>query len=310
MNGSTNLAELNGWKPPITKDVPLSSIAVDRGCQSRAVIDSETVDDYAESIRSGTEMPPAVVFYDGAQYWLAGGFHRREAHAKAGKPSMLCEVREGTRRDAVLFSVGANATHGLRRKSEDKRRAVLTLLADSEWSRWSNREIARACGVSEFLVRSLRDTAIKTQCAERTFVHRDGHTTKMLTGNIGRTAPKPEDFDPLLNEGCSDGLSEESSPPACTSGGWESFNAAVGECIEQLGQAKAKLYDVLGYDPKAKKFSTKWANGMSFLGTLGGIDQIASNLRNGLPAEWSPSPPGYLTTRQAKIKRAGKAVAR
>jgi hypothetical protein len=56
--------------------------------------------------------------------------------------------------DAVLFSVGANATHGLRRSNEDKRRAVKTLLAVAEWAAWPQVKIAEACGVSrEFVSR-------------------------------------------------------------------------------------------------------------------------------------------------------------
>jgi hypothetical protein len=52
--------------------------------------------------------------------------------------------------------VGANATHGLRRTNADKRRAALTLLQDEEWQRWSNREIARQCGVTHTFVAKLR----------------------------------------------------------------------------------------------------------------------------------------------------------
>jgi hypothetical protein len=52
--------------------------------------------------------------------------------------------------------VGANSTHGLRRTNADKRRAALTLLQDAEWQGWSNREIARQCGVTHAFVAKLR----------------------------------------------------------------------------------------------------------------------------------------------------------
>jgi DNA N-6-adenine-methyltransferase (Dam) len=52
--------------------------------------------------------------------------------------------------------LGTNATHGLRRTNADKRRAVETLLRDEEWSKWSNREIARKCFVSSDLVDRIR----------------------------------------------------------------------------------------------------------------------------------------------------------
>ncbi len=45
----------------------------------------------------------------------------------------------------------------LRRTNADKRRAVLVLLSDQEWSQWSNREIAKQCGVDEGLVRALKE---------------------------------------------------------------------------------------------------------------------------------------------------------
>lgn len=35
---------------------------------------------------------------------------------------MATEVLRGTKRDAILYSVGANSTHGLRRTNADKRR--------------------------------------------------------------------------------------------------------------------------------------------------------------------------------------------
>jgi hypothetical protein len=60
--------------------------------------------------------------------------------------------------DAVLFSCGANAAHGVPRTNEDKRRAVLKLVQDAEWAHWSDREIAKGCNVAHPLV---------AQCAQK-----------------------------------------------------------------------------------------------------------------------------------------------
>lgn len=68
------------------------------------------------------------------------------------------EVRKGTVRDAILFSVGVNDTHGKRRSNADKRAAVLTLLQDEEWGKWSNNAIRKVCGVSLDLVNRTRDS--------------------------------------------------------------------------------------------------------------------------------------------------------
>ena len=46
---------------------------------------------------------------------------------------------------ASAHTCGANAAHGFPRSNEDKRRAVLKLLNDAEWSHWSNCKIAKQC---------------------------------------------------------------------------------------------------------------------------------------------------------------------
>ena len=63
-----------------------------------------TVTDYAEALTAGAIFPPVVVFSDGSAFWLADGFHRLKAHREAGLAEIACEVRDGTQRDAVLYS--------------------------------------------------------------------------------------------------------------------------------------------------------------------------------------------------------------
>ncbi|MFC6197843.1 ParB N-terminal domain-containing protein [Ponticaulis profundi] len=164
----------------------ISDIRVNGGTQSRAAINKEVVADYAEAMRDGAQFPAIVVFYDGSSYWLADGFHRYEAFARAEKYEVPAEIHQGTQRDAILYSVGANAQHGLRRSSDDKRRAVQVLLNDPEWSSWSNREIARQCGVSDWLVRDLRNSLTASSRSEkRTYTTKHGTQAEMKTENIG-----------------------------------------------------------------------------------------------------------------------------
>jgi hypothetical protein len=47
-----------------------------------------------------------------------------------GLAKISADVREGSRRDAILYAVGANASHGLKRTNRDKRNAVRVLLKD------------------------------------------------------------------------------------------------------------------------------------------------------------------------------------
>lgn len=124
--------------------------------QSRAAIDWETVEDYAQEMRDGAAFPAIEVFHDGAKHWCWDGCHRIHAARQAEKPSIVALVVSGARRDAVLAAAGANPHHGLRRKPEDKRRSVRMLLEDEEWSQWTDREIARRCNVSHPFVSKIR----------------------------------------------------------------------------------------------------------------------------------------------------------
>lgn len=180
--------------------VAIASINMDGGTQPRAAIDFDVVEEYALALASGAAFPPVVVFFDGSTYWLADGFHRTHAHKVAERQSIECDVRQGTRRDAILFSVGANASHGMRRTNEDKRRAVLALLNDPEWAGWSDGEISRRCAVSQPFVSKLRPAPITPNVmsdrAERTYVNRYGSVSTMQTANIGaRPAPDRSVFD-------------------------------------------------------------------------------------------------------------------
>ena len=138
-----------------TESVPLDRIK-DPGAQMRVEMRAETVDDYAADMLDGAVFPPIVVFDDGTDLWLAEGYHRIEATRKVGHTEILADVRPGTARDAILYAVGANAAHGLRRTQADKRRAVERLLRDPEWSRWSDRKIAEAAKVDHKTVAAIR----------------------------------------------------------------------------------------------------------------------------------------------------------
>lgn len=145
--------------------LPLSSIRRDGGTQSRVTLQPLTAQEYADVI---DKLPPVIVYYDydpitmpEGNYWLADGFHRAKAHDLAGRTEIECEVRKGTQRDAILYSLSANENHGLRRNNADKRAAVLTILRDKEWSREfkSDRAIAEACSVSHTFVQNIRKEA-------------------------------------------------------------------------------------------------------------------------------------------------------
>lgn len=195
-------------------------IRIDGGTQPRAKVDETVVAEYAEAIRDGVKFPELVVFSDGADIWLADGFHRYHAFRAAGIEDIPVFIRNGTRRDAVLYSVGANAHHGLRRTNDDKRKAVQTLLADPEWAAWSDREIAKACNVTHPFVGSVRssletvssekpslETVSSEKPAGRAYKTKHGTTAQMDTDGVAesnkkRAKPKAEEpEEPADDEG-------------------------------------------------------------------------------------------------------------
>ena len=89
----------------------------------------------------------------------------------------------------MLYSVGANATHGLPRSNADKRRAVETLLRDDEWAQWSDSEIARRAAVSQPFVGKVRGEVAPTHNGYESPATRKGADGRTIhTANIGRRA--------------------------------------------------------------------------------------------------------------------------
>lgn len=164
-------------------------IRTDGGTQPRAATEQRTVTEYAEDMKAGAQFPPVVVYHDGKEHWLADGFHRVLAARVAGLKELEADVRMGTKRDALLHACGANSDHGMRRTNDDKRRAVLALLQDREWSKWSDREIARRCRVGHPLVAEVRAGLTGSSSSdERTYTTKHGTQATMDTGGIGRNA--------------------------------------------------------------------------------------------------------------------------
>ena len=108
------------------------SVRSDAGTQSRAWEDSETIDDYAEKMLAGLwdweRQPLPVVFYDGENYYPGDCHHRVKAAIKAEQDSICVDVREGSLRDAIVYSCQANTDHGIPLRPRDQRRRIEMLL--------------------------------------------------------------------------------------------------------------------------------------------------------------------------------------
>lgn len=170
----------------------LDQIIVDQKLNPRTEgLDFVIVSEYAEQMRAGDIFPPVIVVSDGSSFWLVDGFHRIAALRQAGITQTEAVVHTGDWRDAKLLSFSVNSEHGKRRTNADKRQAVIEMLQDEEWRKWSDREIARRCRVSHEFVRKLREEILTVNVDsenERTYVTKHGTISTMQTANIGKTA--------------------------------------------------------------------------------------------------------------------------
>lgn len=165
--------------------IAVSLLRRDGGTQIRAQISMDVAKDYAEAMGRGDKFPPVRARYDGTHYWLSDGFHRAMAAELIQQVAIDTEVSPGTRRDALLDAIGANASHGYRRTNADKRQAVLTLVSDEEWSKKSDRELARIAKVDPGMVGRLRPPPSVVEPQKRQ-VTRGGRTFEMNVALINR----------------------------------------------------------------------------------------------------------------------------
>lgn len=126
----------------------------------RAAMNQQAVNEYAEALKAGARFHPVVVFEDDhSQLLLSDGFHRIEAHIKAGFREITARIYPGDRVAALKHAFRANNKHGVRRTNADKRRAVEVALR--EFPELSTHEIASMTEVSQAFVsiysRKLRD---------------------------------------------------------------------------------------------------------------------------------------------------------
>lgn len=133
----------------------LDVLRLDGGTQARLAVNEETVDDYAEVLEQAEgdwPFAPIDVFHDGADYFVADGFHRTLAAVRLKRASVPCHVHRGTAKDAKIFGMTANDRHGLRMSRADKRACVLWLLDQGDMKR---EEVAAKAGVTRRTVQRI-----------------------------------------------------------------------------------------------------------------------------------------------------------
>lgn len=172
--------------------LPIDLIRIDGQTQARIKINEDAVDDYAEVIKdAGGDWPfdPIDVFFDGSNYFVADGFHRTLAAIRMKRASIPCRVHQGTAKDAKIFGMTANDTHGIRMTREDKRACVEWLL--DHGGSMTQDEIATKAGVTSRTVRNV--------VADRDPEKRKVSGSSKSSSNSAK-APKPSDADKLKKQ--------------------------------------------------------------------------------------------------------------
>lgn len=172
-----------------TYELAVNVIATDGGTQIRVNgLNEEQVANYVDALERHASFPPIDVFHDGTNFWLADGFHRLEAHKRAGREKIIARVEEGgSQREARLFAAGANSDNGLPRSRADRWHAVEVFLDDEKCQALSDREIARRARVSHTFVSKVRKS-------------REPNAGDDSGGNVATPEPKTADTEVVAKE--------------------------------------------------------------------------------------------------------------
>jgi len=182
------------------KKLKLSVIRTDGETQARVSLSQETIKRYADLMADGVEFTPVTVFYDGAEYWLADGFHRYFATKSNGELEIDADVKDGTVEDAILHSFSANGTHGLPRAPEDTRNIVSRILAHPKWKSWTDTTIAKHIHSSPSTVgrirRSLESEGKVDPKTEKKYIDKHGKESTIKAGKLGRKKKEKKEEEP------------------------------------------------------------------------------------------------------------------
>jgi hypothetical protein len=143
--------------------INISEITADSLIQPRETLNKEKLTEYGKILSNGEDLDPVDLCYDGSVYWLADGFHRLEVYRLASKTHIPADIRQGTRRDAILVGIERNVKHGLGLTLAERKNAARRLLLDSEWRVWSNRKIGRICGLNHETVSAIKNNLNSNQ---------------------------------------------------------------------------------------------------------------------------------------------------
>ncbi|HTI79469.1 MAG TPA: ParB N-terminal domain-containing protein [Acetobacteraceae bacterium] len=241
----------------------LNALTLDVELQPRAAIDRSVLENYVQLLVDGVRFPPVVVFREDNVLWLADGFHRWHAHKVIDADTINATIHDGTRRDALLYSLSANAKHGLQRGATDYTRAYeiacrngLVDPADSEavaallqcsgsWAEKLTAEVRRAAKVK----RDAEIIQLKSEGKSNREVSRETGWSEGTVRNVSaqkeHSAEITQSTSPLLTDRAKDKLRELESPEAQA---WSSVLRALRHINEQMPVDELYELRFVGFD--------------------------------------------------------------
>jgi hypothetical protein len=132
--------------------------------------------------------PPDLFKIHGIPLMLIGdGRHRLLAAKEIGFKQVVCTLHDGTMEDCILFALGSNRTHGIRRSTQDKHACVQTAIVT--FPKYSDNRIADACHVSNHLVSDIRKE-LEANGRVKAEVVREGADSKERRARQPQSAPE------------------------------------------------------------------------------------------------------------------------
>ncbi len=151
-----------------------------KNSQNREQTYPETVRRYEDAYKANYNVPFIDVVYDPDLdvFYIWDGHHRFHALTNIKRRTAWCKVRIGTLEYARFLGCGANKDHGLPRTREDERRAIVWMLRHPDYTKWTNKAIAKHVGCSESVVGHVRRNtgfdAVTDGPRERVTIDKDG----------------------------------------------------------------------------------------------------------------------------------------
>ena len=109
------------------------------------------------------ELPNILVFNSGKKIYLVDGWERYKIARDSKKEEIECEVKFGSLREAIQFSLSRadqiypriRTTPRTKYRPDTIHRYIKACINDPKWGQLNDRWIARMCGVSYALVRKM-----------------------------------------------------------------------------------------------------------------------------------------------------------